>query len=194
MPAPYAAYGDVACAASPHSVIRPFDHCFSGFRSRSTQRCTLPGSVAATSPGSGAGKSAASAVAAALRSAGAGASGSVAVRTHHWWPSRPLFRIDVQLPWVVRLCDTMHVFGTVPSTSAKVKPPKMCSRCSRLGSSPHRVRRTRESMPSAPISTSCSAVLPSAKCRVTARSSCSMRSTCWLNRMTPSGIAASIRS
>ena len=50
------------------------------------------------------------------------------------------------------------MFGTVPYTSAKVKPPKMCSRCSRLGSSPHRVRRTRESMPSAPISTSCSAV------------------------------------
>ena len=33
----------MACAASPHSVIRPFDHCFSGVRSRSTQRCTLSG-------------------------------------------------------------------------------------------------------------------------------------------------------
>ena len=103
--------------------------------------------------------------------------------THHWWPSRPLCRIDVQLPWTVRLWVRTHLFGTVPSTSAKVKPPKMCSRCSRLGSSPHRVRRTSESMPSAPISTSCSAVVPSAKCSVTARSSCSMRSTCWLNRM-----------
>ena len=87
-----------------------------------------------------------------------GRQGRSAVSTHHWWPSRPLCRIDVQLPCVVRLWVRTHLFGTVPSTSAKVNPPKMCSRCSRLGASPHSVRRTSESMPSAPIRTSCSAV------------------------------------
>jgi 2-polyprenyl-6-methoxyphenol hydroxylase-like FAD-dependent oxidoreductase len=31
-----------------------------------------------------------------------------------------------------RLWVRTHLFGTVPSTSAKVKPPKMWSRCSRF--------------------------------------------------------------
>src|SRR3954451_14053688 len=114
MPAPYAAYGDVGWAASPTSVARPFDHCLSAGRSRSTQRWTFSRSVAAIRPGSGAGNSAARSVAAPLRSVGAGASGSVDVSTHHWLPSRPLLRIDVQLPCVVALWVRTHLFGRTP--------------------------------------------------------------------------------
>ena len=41
-------------------------------------------------------------------------------------------------------------------SSVKLKPPKICSRWSRLGVSPHRVRRITESIPSAPMARSTS--------------------------------------
>ena len=75
-------------------------------------------SVAAISAGERAGNSAAELGGRALRSAGAGASGSVAVSTHHWCPSRPLLRIEVQLPWTSCGC------GRGRTCSARCRTPR----------------------------------------------------------------------
>ena len=101
----------MACAASPASVIRPFDHCFSGvpvaqhpalhaLRRGGGDQARQRGREAGGEGGRGG-----------LEVRRRRCVGSVAVSTHHWWPSRPLCRIDVQLPWTVRLWETTHMCG-----------------------------------------------------------------------------------